>query len=117
MVVLVYPTPSALTVIGGRSETVKSSAKRRWHTRRGLPPSPLKTVSKPTGKAVSLTVQLVPKANKDGRQAEVVCLDLDNCLKVCLDALQGAAYENDNQVRRIVAEYNNEPVAGGGFGG
>lgn len=69
---------------------------------------------KPTGKAVSLTVQLVPKANKDG-SASKVCLDLDNCLKVCLDALQGVAYENDRQVRRIVAEYGSEPVAGGGL--
>jgi crossover junction endodeoxyribonuclease rusA family protein len=32
-----------------------------------------------------------------------------------LDALQGVAYENDNQVRRIVAEYGSEPVAGGGL--
>ena len=69
---------------------------------------------KPTGKTVSLTVQLIPKANKDG-SASKVCLDLDNCLKVCLDALQGVAYENDNQVRRIVAVYGNEPVAGGGL--
>lgn len=69
---------------------------------------------KPTAKTVGLTVQLIPKANKDG-SASKVCLDLDNCLKVCLDALQGAAYENDNQVRRIVAEYGSEPIAGGGL--
>lgn len=68
----------------------------------------------PTDKLVKLSILVVPKAKKDGT-ASKVCLDLDNCLKVCLDALQGVAYENDNQVRRIVAEYGSEPVAGGGL--
>lgn len=68
----------------------------------------------PTSKAVSLTVQLIPKANKDG-SASKVCLDLDNCLKVCLDALQGAAYENDNQVEEIHAKRMKTPIAGGGL--
>lgn len=69
---------------------------------------------KPTDKTVSLTVQLIPKANKDGT-ASKVCLDLDNCLKVCLDALQGAAYENDNQVEEIHAKRLKTPIAGGGL--
>jgi crossover junction endodeoxyribonuclease rusA family protein len=69
---------------------------------------------KPTDKTVSLTVQLIPKANKDG-SASKVCLDLDNCLKVCLDALQGAAYENDNQVEEIHAKRLKTPIAGGGL--
>ena len=69
---------------------------------------------KPTAKTVSLTVQLVPKSNKDG-SASKVCLDLDNCLKVCLDALQGAAYENDNQVEEIHAKRMKTPIAGGGL--
>lgn len=69
---------------------------------------------KPTAKTVSLTVQLIPKANKDG-SASKVCLDLDNCLKVCLDALQGAAYDDDNQVEEIHAKRLKTPVAGGGL--
>lgn len=69
---------------------------------------------KPTAKAVSLTVQLIPKANKDG-SASKVCLDLDNCLKVCLDALQGAAYDDDNQVEEIHAKRLKTPIAGGGL--
>jgi len=68
----------------------------------------------PTSKAVSLTVQLIPKANKDG-SASKVCLDLDNCLKVCLDALQGAAYDDDNQVEEIHAKRMKTPIAGGGL--
>ncbi|HFA3762180.1 TPA: RusA family crossover junction endodeoxyribonuclease, partial [Neisseria gonorrhoeae] len=35
--------------------------------------------------------------------------------KVALDALQGIAYHNDRQVRRIVAEYADEPKQGGGL--
>lgn len=69
---------------------------------------------KQTAKMVSLTVQLIPKANKDG-SASKVCLDLDNCLKVCLDALQGVAYENDNQVEEIHAKRLKTPIAGGGL--
>ncbi|EMS1813588.1 RusA family crossover junction endodeoxyribonuclease, partial [Neisseria gonorrhoeae] len=42
-------------------------------------------------------------------------IDLDNALKVALDALQGVAYHNDRQVRRIAADYAGEPVAGGGL--
>ncbi|HFC3072255.1 TPA: RusA family crossover junction endodeoxyribonuclease, partial [Neisseria gonorrhoeae] len=34
---------------------------------------------------------------------------------VTLDALQGVAYHNDRQVRRIAADYADEPVAGGGL--
>ncbi|WP_321160168.1 RusA family crossover junction endodeoxyribonuclease, partial [Neisseria gonorrhoeae] len=41
----------------------------------------------------------------------------DNALKVALDALQGVAYHNDRQVRRIAADYAGEPVAGGGLAG
>ncbi|EMS3987323.1 TPA: RusA family crossover junction endodeoxyribonuclease, partial [Neisseria gonorrhoeae] len=57
---------------------------------------------------------LIPKANKDGGANKTV-IDLDNALKVALDALQGVAYHNDRQVRRIAADYADEPVAGGGL--
>lgn len=35
--------------------------------------------------------------------------DLDNRLKVVIDALQGAAYDNDSQVRKIIAERFEDP--------
>lgn len=54
------------------------------------------------------------RANKDGSANKTV-IDLDNALKVTLDALQGVAYTNDKQVRRIVAGYADEPAAGGGL--
>jgi crossover junction endodeoxyribonuclease RusA len=45
---------------------------------------------------VELRILLVP-ANR-------VCMDLDNALKVTIDALKGIVYEDDSQVYRIVAE-------------
>lgn len=61
-----------------------------------------------------VAVRLIPKANKDGSANKTV-IDLDNALKVALDALQGIAYHNDRQVRRIAAEYDGEPKQGGGL--
>ncbi|MGS0922833.1 RusA family crossover junction endodeoxyribonuclease [Neisseria gonorrhoeae] len=68
----------------------------------------------PSEGAVAVYVRLIPKANKDGGANKTV-IDLDNALKVALDALQGVAYHNDRQVRRIAADYADEPVAGGGL--
>ncbi len=68
----------------------------------------------PSEGAVAVYVRLIPKANKDGGANKTV-IDLDNALKVALDALQGVAYHNDRQVRRIAADYAGEPVAGGGL--
>ncbi|HHL3633716.1 RusA family crossover junction endodeoxyribonuclease [Neisseria polysaccharea] len=68
----------------------------------------------PSEGLVAVRLLLIPKANKDGSANKTV-IDLDNALKVALDALQGIAYHNDRQVRRIAAEYADEPVAGGGL--
>lgn len=54
---------------------------------------------------VTLNFLLVPE-NK-------ICLDLDNALKVAIDALKGIVYEDDRQVYRIVAERcEADPVRG-----
>lgn len=68
----------------------------------------------PSEGSVAVCLRLIPKANKDGSVNKTV-IDLDNALKVTLDALQGIAYHNDRQVRRIAAEYDSEPAAGGGL--
>lgn len=39
-------------------------------------------------------------------------MDLDNALKVTIDAMNGVAYEDDKKIRRIVAE-RGAPVQGG----
>lgn len=66
----------------------------------------------PVNYQVSLSVILHPKQNQDGSDCKVI-IDLDNCLKVTLDALQGLAYHNDNQVRHITAEYGESIPSGG----
>lgn len=63
--------------------------------------------------AVSMTYRLHPKKNKDGSESKVR-LDLDNALKVVNDALNGIAYVDDRQIRRIVLEFG-EPIVGGGI--
>ena len=62
---------------------------------------------------VSIDITLYPKRNKDG-SANAKVLDLENCLKVVLDALQGVAYDNDKQVVALTAKYANEPKENGG---
>jgi crossover junction endodeoxyribonuclease RusA len=61
---------------------------------------------------VKIWVTLMPKLNADGSESKV-CIDLDNCLKVALDALQGIAFDNDRQIRRIVATYGDAVAHGG----
>jgi len=51
---------------------------------------------RPMGGTVELRIVLVPKNR--------VCMDLDNALKVTIDALKGIVYADDAQVYRIVAE-------------
>lgn len=52
--------------------------------------------AKPVSGCVEMRLRLVP-ANK-------VCMDLDNALKVTIDALKGIVYADDAQVYKIVAE-------------
>jgi len=54
---------------------------------------------------IELRIRLVP-ANR-------VCMDLDNCLKVSIDALKGIVFADDSQVYRIVAERADPDPAGG----
>jgi len=71
---------------------------------------------------VVLELVLRPLAPKDAERRErligpdwhwgVRCIDADNALKICLDALQGVAYANDNQIRKITIE-RGEPCFGG----
>lgn len=46
--------------------------------------------------SIALRIELRPKNG--------VCMDLDNALKVTIDALKGIAYADDSQVRKITAE-------------
>ncbi len=57
---------------------------------------------KPYDGDVQLTIEYHPKTNKDGRASKTM-MDLDNVMKVTLDALKGIAYNDDKQVKKITA--------------
>lgn len=61
---------------------------------------------------VKIWVTLHPKTKADGSQSKRV-LDIDNCLKVTLDALQGPVLQNDNQIKAISASYGEARPDGG----
>ena len=65
-----------------------------------------------TDESVLVIIELKPKLTVKG-EASKTCLDIDNCLKVALDALQGIVYENDKQVKKIIAEVGYPVVDGG----
>lgn len=54
---------------------------------------------------VELRITLTPKNG--------ICMDLDNALKVSIDALKGIAYVDDAQVRKITAERTAPDGKGG----
>ncbi|WP_414674970.1 RusA family crossover junction endodeoxyribonuclease [Limnobacter sp.] len=62
---------------------------------------------------VELTLIFHPRVTRRG-QASKIRLDLSNCIKVVEDALQGVAFEDDNQVISINACISN-PLHGGGL--
>jgi Holliday junction resolvase RusA-like endonuclease len=57
-------------------------------------------------------VTVHPKLRKRGGASNTV-IDLDNGLKVLLDALQGYAYIRDSQIRKLAAEYGEAMELGG----
>jgi crossover junction endodeoxyribonuclease RusA len=60
---------------------------------------------------VSVHVALCPELTKKG-EASKTRLDLDNCIKVALDALQGVAFSNDKQVVKLIAEIGPAQIGG-----
>lgn len=60
---------------------------------------------------VSLLAKLHPKRTMAGK-ASKTRMDLDNCIKVACDALQGVLYDNDRQIERISIEIG-APMCGG----
>lgn len=68
---------------------------------------------KPLAGPVAVGVTLHPKTTVKGHASSTV-LDLDNCLKVAMDAMQGVAFENDKQVKQISMAYGC-PMPDGGL--
>ena len=63
---------------------------------------------------LDLRVVLHPVQPKTITVADRRCMDLDNALKVVIDALQDIAYGDDKLIRRIVAE-RGAPIPNGGL--
>lgn len=69
-------------------------------------------VRKPLTGRIELTVQLYPKRpldfakrarkDPDGWEDTIQCIDLGNCEKVLCDALNGIAWVDDKQIRRML---------------
>lgn len=60
---------------------------------------------------VEVHIKLSPKLNKNGTASKRV-LDLDNCIKVTLDALNGVAWADDRQVKKLVVVYGTPVING-----
>lgn len=61
---------------------------------------------------VAVFLELCAKKPKKDTGKEPRVIDLDNCAKVSLDALQSLAYHDDRQVRALSIKYG-DPVPGG----
>lgn len=61
---------------------------------------------------VEIGITLHPKLTKMGL-ASLLRMDLDNCIKVTLDALNGVAYVDDAQVVKLIAEVGEAKPGGG----
>lgn len=109
MIRLVLPYPVSANrywrVFGGR---VVHSAEARSY--RNLVQIKARGVT-PLEGPVSVHVALCPEMTAKGL-ASKTRLDLDNCLKVALDALQGVAFSNDKQVVKLIAELGPAQVGG-----
>jgi crossover junction endodeoxyribonuclease RusA len=68
---------------------------------------------KPLQGNVSVSIYLHPKTKKDGTASDIR-LDLDNCLKVAIDSMNGIAYNDDKQIIRLFAEIG-QPMPNGGL--
>ena len=87
--------PRALTFVSDEAKNYKTEC--AWRAKEAGFKIPM------TG-AVELRMRLVPKNR--------ICIDLDNALKISIDALKGIVYADDAQVWRIVAERANPDPCG-----
>ena len=106
---LILPAPVSANrywrIFGGR--VVKSAEARSYRAEVQIKARDVTPLDGP----VSVHIALCPEMTKKG-VASKTRLDLDNCLKVALDALQGIAFNNDKQVVKLVAELGPAQVGG-----
>ncbi len=92
------------TVVSAEARQYKKKAAALWGER-GLPLR--------SGR-VCVELILFPRSTKSGQPSKTR-IDLDNCIKVALDSLNGVAFIDDKQITKLVAEIGN-PAAGGALG-
>lgn len=106
---LILPAPVSANrywrIFGGR--VVKSAEARSYRAEVQIKARDVTPLDGP----VSVHIALCPEMTAKG-VASKTRLDLDNCLKVALDALQGIAFNNDKQVVKLVAELGPAQVGG-----
>ena len=110
-VLLTYPpsTNRAWRMAGGRM--IQPAEIKAWKRTAGITAmaSGMRALAGP----VAVDVTLHPKATKAGL-ASKTRLDLDNVLKLSLDALNGIGYADDKQIVRVSAAIG-EPITDGGL--
>lgn len=109
MIRLILPPPVSANrywrIFGGR--VVKSAEARSYRAEVQIKARDVTPLDGP----VSVHIALCPELTRKG-VASKTRLDLDNCLKVALDALQGIAFNNDKQVIKLVAELGPPQIGG-----
>lgn len=66
----------------------------------------------PIADSITLKVIIHPRQNKDGSEHKV-CIDIDNGNKCLLDSLNGIAYNDDRQIKKLIVEYGACKIGGG----
>lgn len=66
----------------------------------------------PISGLIELRIVLHPIQRKTITAKDARCMDLDNALKVTIDAMNGIAYSDDGKIRKLTAERG--PTAPGG---
>jgi crossover junction endodeoxyribonuclease RusA len=87
--------PRALTFVSEEAKAYKQEV--RWRAK-------VAGCRDPIAGLVELRILLVPKNR--------ICMDLDNALKVTIDALKDVVFDDDSQVFKITAERRDPDAAG-----
>ena len=110
---LPYPVSANLywrtAVVGGKVRTYRSKDANEY--RHAVQWFGKEERVKPHDGDCSIELIVHPRMTVNNKASRIV-IDIDNAIKVTLDALEGVLYHNDNQVKELSASYG-EPVTGG----
>jgi crossover junction endodeoxyribonuclease RusA len=110
VILLPYPVSANRYWRTFRNRTVRSAEATKYRKEAQL--AFLLAGSKKIDGPVRVAIKFHPRANKDGG-ASKSRLDIDNVIKVTLDALNGLAYDDDKQVVAVSAELSTPIPCGG----